>query len=67
MDIYDLREKNRILTQNKFGYNKTHCEDLYDYQEMLRLKYHDEWQGFAVEDSPDRVVLHWVKLMGDFQ
>jgi hypothetical protein len=33
------------LTQNKFGHNKIKTNgDLYDYQEMIRMKYPDEWE-----------------------
>lgn len=58
MDIYDLRDKNRILTQNKFGYNKTSCEDLYDYQEMIRIKYPDEWEKTFKNKWPVRIVYY---------
>lgn len=58
MDIYDLRDKNRILTQNKFGYNKTSCEDLYDYQEMMRIKYPDEWDKTFKNKWPVRIVYY---------
>ena len=59
MDIYDLRDKNRILTQNKFGYNKTCCRDLYDYQEMIRLKYPDEWERKFKNKWPIRIIYYY--------
>tara|TARA_B100001059_G_C17680443_1_gene499425 strand:- start:302 stop:889 length:588 start_codon:yes stop_codon:yes gene_type:complete len=59
MDIYGLRNKNRILTQNKFGYNKTCCRDLYDYQEMIRLKYPDEWERKFKNKWPIRIIYYY--------
>lgn len=67
MDIYDLREKNRILTQNKFGYNKNQCEDLYDYQEMLRLKYPDEWERRFKNKWPIRIIYYYKKKVAFYQ
>jgi len=44
MNIDDVRELNIVFTQNKFGHNKIRNDNLYDYQEMLRMKYPDEWE-----------------------
>lgn len=44
MSIDDVRDINKVFTQNKLGHNKIKCSDLYDYQEMLRIKYPDEWE-----------------------
>lgn len=59
MDIYELRELNQILTQNKFGYNKIKNNgDLYDYQEMLRIKYPDEWERKFKNKWPLRIIYY---------
>lgn len=58
MDIYELRELNRILTKNKFGYAKTYCEDMYDYQEMMRIKYPDMWNKLYKNKWPIKIVYY---------
>ena len=59
MDIWQLRELNQILTQNKFGHNKIKTnDDLYDYQEMLRMKYPDEWERKFKNKWPIRIIYY---------
>ena len=59
MDIWELRELNQILTQNKFGYNKNKTNgDLYNYQEMLRMKYPDEWERKFKNKWPLRIIYY---------
>ncbi len=59
MDIWELRELNQILTQNKFGHNKNKTNgDLYDYQEMLRMKYPDEWERKFENKWPLRIIYY---------
>ncbi len=62
MDIWKLRELNQILTQNKFGHNKIKTNgDLYDYQEMLRMKYPDEWERKFKNKWPIRIIYYYKK------
>lgn len=59
MDIWELRELNQILTQNKFGHNKIKTNgDLYNYQEMLRMKYPDEWERKFKNKWPVRIIYY---------
>ena len=68
MDIWELRELNQILTQNKFGHNKIKTNgDLYDYQEMLRMKYPDEWERKFKNKWPIRIIYYYKKKVAIYQ
>lgn len=59
MDICELREINQILTQNKFGHTQIKTSnDLYNYQEMLRIKYPDEWERKFKNKWPLRIIYY---------
>lgn len=59
MDIFDLKEKNRILLNNKFGHTKiVSSEDRWDYQEMMRLKYPELWKTIYKNKWPVRIVYY---------
>ena len=58
MDIFELRQLNSILTQNKIGYNKVKCEDLYNYQEMVRMRYPKLWLKVYNDKWPVRIIYY---------
>mgnify|MGYP001359234595 CR=1 FL=1 len=59
MDIFDLKEKNRILLNNKFGHTKiVSSGDRWDYQEMMRLKYPERWKTIYQNKWPVRIVYY---------
>ncbi len=58
MDIFELRQLNSILTQNKIGHTKVKCEDLYNYQEMVRMKYPELWLKLFNDKWPVRIIYY---------
>ena len=53
------KEKNRIFINNKFGHSKTvFSGDRWDYQEMIRMKYPNEWKSMYKDKWPVRIVYY---------
>jgi hypothetical protein len=59
MNILDLKEKNRILLNNKLGHNKSISNgDRWDFQEMIRMKYPEQWETTYKNKWPVRIIYY---------
>lgn len=58
-DLEELKDLNRLFILNKFSHNKSISNgDLYNYQEMIRLRYPEHWIKMYKDKWPVRIVYY---------
>tara|TARA_B100001121_G_C18596996_1_gene577564 strand:- start:504 stop:1097 length:594 start_codon:yes stop_codon:yes gene_type:complete len=59
LDLEEVKDLNRLFILNKFSYNKSISNgDLYNYQEMIRLRYPEHWAKMYKDKWPVRIVYY---------
>lgn len=57
--LQEIRNINAVFIHNKYGHNKIiQSEDIYAYQEMIRLRYPDKWSDLYEDKWPVRIIYY---------